>query len=67
LTVDVQGTRRDEEPKRFVAIHLRYTVAGDALDRHKVERAVNLAITKYCSVISSLAPDIAITSDVVVT
>jgi putative redox protein len=58
LTVDVQGTRRDEEPRRFIAIRFRYRMAGEGLDRAKAERAVTLSLEKYCSVVHSLAPDI---------
>ena len=64
LTVDVDGTRRDEEPRRFTAIHLKYTASGKDLDLAKVRRAAALSIEKHCSVIHSLAPDIKVTTDV---
>ena len=63
--VEVKGTRRDEEPKRYLAMHLTYTVAGKGADRAKVEHAVSLSIDKYCSVMHSLAPDIKVTHDIV--
>ena len=37
------------------------TSRGDGLDEAKARRAIELSITKYCSVIHSLAPDIRIT------
>jgi putative redox protein len=61
LRIDVAGVRREEEPRRYVAIHLDYRVGGEALDPSKVRRAIDLSLEKYCSVIHSLAPDIAIT------
>lgn len=64
LAVEVQGTRRDQEPRRYVAIRFRYRMAGDGLDRGKAERAVGLSLDKYCSVVHSLAPDIAVEYDI---
>ena len=65
FSVDVTGVRRDESPRRYVSIHLRYIVAGEGLARHHAERAVGLSVEKYCSVIASLSPDIALTHEVV--
>ncbi|NIM52118.1 MAG: OsmC family peroxiredoxin [Gemmatimonadales bacterium] len=64
LAVEVQGTRRDQEPRRYVTIRFRYRMAGDGLDRGKAERAVALSLDKYCSVVHSLAPDIAVDYDI---
>ena len=64
VDVAVQGTRRDEEPRRYTAIHYRWTIAGTGADETKVRRAVDLSLEKYCSVHASLAPDIAVTYDV---
>lgn len=61
LRIDVEGIRRDEEPRRYVALHFTYHLAGDGLDEAKARRAVDLSLQKYCSVIHSLAPDIRIT------
>jgi putative redox protein len=63
--VEVRGVRRDEEPRRYVAIRFRFTLAGAGLDRAKAERAVDLSLEKYCSVIHSLAPDIAVDREIV--
>ena len=61
LRIDVDGIRREEEPRRYVAVHFAYHLAGDGLDESKARRAVELSLQKYCSVIHSLAPDIRIT------
>jgi putative redox protein len=61
LRIDVTGVRREEEPRRYVALHLDYRIAGEGLDEGKARRAIDLSLEKYCSVIHSLAPDIAIT------
>ncbi|MDF3053584.1 MAG: hypothetical protein K0S19_1689, partial [Geminicoccaceae bacterium] len=56
----------EQEPRRYTAIHFDYRVSGEGLDQTKAERAVSLSVEKYCSVIHSLAPDIAITYAVTV-
>jgi putative redox protein len=61
LRIDVAGVRREQEPRRYLSIHLDYWVSGEGLDPAKVRRAIDLSLEKYCSVIHSLAPDIAIT------
>ncbi len=65
LRMEVEGTRRAEEPRRYISITLAYHIAGDGLDASKVERAIALSLEKYCSVVHSLAPDITIASRLV--
>jgi putative redox protein len=61
LRIDVAGVRREQEPRRFTAIHFDYHLGGDGLNRAKATRAIDLSLEKHCSVVHSLAPDIAIT------
>jgi putative redox protein len=61
LRIEVTGVRREQEPRRYTAIHFDYHLAGEGLDRTKATRAIDLSLEKYCSVVHSLAPDIAIT------
>jgi putative redox protein len=63
LRIDVAGVRREQEPRRYISLHLEYRIAGTAIDPAKARRAIDLSLEKYCSVIHSLAPDIAITYD----
>ena len=60
LRIEVHGTRREEIPRRYTAIRFEFRLAGDGLDEPKARRAVYLSLEKYCSVVASLAPDIAI-------
>lgn len=60
LTIDVTGTRRDEEPRRYIALKFHFTIGGTGLDAGKAERAVSLSLDKYCSVVHSMNPDIAV-------
>lgn len=64
LDVSISGTRREEYPRRFTALHFRFAVRGEGADDTKVRRAVDLSLEKYCSVVASLAPDIRVTYDV---
>ncbi len=65
LAIDAVGTRATTTPKRVVAAELTYHLTGDGVDRSHAERAVELAITKYCSVRDSLDPALPIHYSVV--
>lgn len=56
LSIDTVGTRAEIVPKRVVSVLLTYHLTGEGIDRLHAERAVELAITKYCSVRDSLDP-----------
>ncbi|WP_417602698.1 OsmC family protein [Owenweeksia hongkongensis] len=63
LKVDASGTRPEEgQVKPFKTIHLHFKLTGTP-DESKVARAVELAVEKYCSVASSLDPQIKVTHD----
>lgn len=47
--ITVTGTRRDEAPRVFTAIHVAYEFVG-AVDERKAERACRLSMEKMCSV-----------------
>lgn len=63
--MELTGTRREDYPRRFVAIHMVFYLAGTALDETKAQRAIDLSLEKYCSVVHSLARDIVITHELV--
>lgn len=65
LEVEVVGERRPTPPRRFVAIDLTFQITGAEVDRVHAERAVALSLERYCSVASSLAPDIVLHTVVV--
>jgi putative redox protein len=64
--VDVSGWRLEEHPRRYYRATLTFTLAGEGLTQAKGDRAVELSVTKYCSVMLSLRPDIAIDTVVVI-
>jgi putative redox protein len=63
LEIDVRYARVNGTPRRLAAIHLTFRVRTTS-EAHHVERAASLAVEKYCSVASSLAPDVRITTSV---
>lgn len=66
LRVEVRGERREELPRRFVKVELRYVVDGPGIEASHVERAIALSHEKYCSVGATLAGDLVISSVAVV-
>jgi len=51
LEIRAQGHRQDDWPKAFNDIQLEFTVGGDGpFDKALVEKAINLAHTRYCPV-----------------
>ncbi len=64
--VEVSGQRREDYPRRFTAVHLVFRLAGDGLTEANTKRAVELSVTKYCSVVLSLNPDIGVTTEIVI-
>lgn len=58
LTVDVRAARADATPKRVIGVLLTYTITGADIERSQAERAIELSVTKYCSVRDSLDPNL---------
>lgn len=48
--IEVTGERADRIPAVFSDVQLDFAVFGNNLDQRKVQRAVKLAVEKYCSV-----------------
>lgn len=63
LRIEAAGVRREHEPRRYLSMHLVFHITGGGIDETKARRAIDLSIEKYCSVMHSLAPDLAITYD----
>ncbi len=50
LEVNIVGTRAAAHPRVFTEVDLEYVVMGQGVDPNAVERAIELSLTKYCSV-----------------
>jgi putative redox protein len=62
LTVHANGDRAEDHPKRFLGLHIEFTVTGYNLAPDRVARAIELSETKYCSAIATLRPGTPITT-----
>ena len=60
LEIDVVGERVDTTPRRFKHITLNFRIAGKGIERDQTLRAIELAVTKYCSIRDSLRSDIVV-------
>lgn len=61
LRIEIDGERAaGVTPAPYVSMKLVFVAKGD-VDPHKLERAVSLAVEKYCSVRATLAPNVAVT------
>jgi putative redox protein len=54
--VEAVAQRADAIPARVTRVALEYRLDGTGIDRDNAERAIALALTKYCSVRESLDP-----------
>ncbi|GAB4461515.1 MAG: hypothetical protein OHK0029_26900 [Armatimonadaceae bacterium] len=59
LVIEVEGSRVDATPAPFERIALRFTAYGD-VSPDRLHHAVELGVTKYCSVAATLDPKVSI-------
>lgn len=55
LEVLVTGDRAEDYPKPWRAMHIHYILYGAGLDPHKVQRAIELSVEKYCGAHATVA------------
>ena len=53
--VDIGGERREEMPHYFENIEMHFVVKGINVKENRVEKAIDLAMQKYCSASAQLA------------
>jgi putative redox protein len=61
LKVTVEATRVSATPRRLASAVLHFEIRGTGITLEKAKRAVELSVTKYCSVRSSLIADAPVT------
>jgi putative redox protein len=66
LLIDAFAERRAEHPRRVELVRLTFTVDGSGIEIQHTERAVALALEKYCSVAATLSSDVVVETTVVV-
>jgi putative redox protein len=62
LEVSAESERDDAPPWRFRRIRVVYHLTGKGLTAHKVQRAIDLAQEKYCSIYATLRDAVVIES-----
>ena len=60
LHIVVDAERRATAPRRVLSARVTFHLRGDAIEHAHATRAIALAMQTYCSVASSLAPDLVI-------
>lgn len=60
LAVRVEASRVESIPRRLAAAVLHFSIAAPGTTMEKATRAVELSVTRYCSVRSSLIGDAAV-------
>lgn len=58
LVIEANGERNDTEPKRFTDIHLKFILTSPDATEEELRKVAQLGLDKYCSVASSLNPEI---------
>lgn len=61
LRVTVEALRVEATPRRLASAILHFAITAPGATQPKAERAVELAVTRYCSVRSSLLAEIPVT------
>ena len=60
--VEINGTRADDHPRKFVKFHIHHIVHGRSVSAKAVADAIELSDTKYCSVAATVRPTAEITT-----
>ncbi len=53
--INIRGEKREDYPKIYKEVHIEYVIKGKGVEKAAVERAIELSLTKYCSVGATLA------------
>jgi putative redox protein len=61
LDVKVTAERKSEVPRRVLRAHLAYTISGAGIDHTQTMRAIELAVTRYCTVRDTMDPEMPVT------
>jgi putative redox protein len=66
MVIEAHAERRAEHPRRVERVKMDFVVDGDGVEIVHTERAVALALEKYCSVAATLATDVVVETQVIV-
>ena len=60
--LDMEAERAEEHPQVFTKIDMKFIFTGKNIAKEAVERAIELSVTKYCSVMKMLEKTVNITT-----
>jgi putative redox protein len=63
--IETEGTRRDEVPRSFTAIHCVYKITSPDINEEELYKTAKLSLEKYCSVAASLKSVITFSVEVI--
>jgi putative redox protein len=63
LEITVQGEQEPDPPWTYRQIHLKFKLTGPSLTDKAVEQAIELSMTKYCSVVATVSGKADVTYD----
>ena len=62
--INTVGSLTQEHPKYYNKVSMEYHFYGDQLDKEKINKAVNLSVTKYCGVMEMFRSFAKITTEI---
>ena len=62
--INTVGSLTQEHPKYYNKVSMEYHFYGDQLDKEKINKAVNLSVTKYCGVMEMVRSFAEITTEI---
>ena len=63
IDIRVTGAQQPDPPWVWETVHIQFAVRGKGLSRPAAERAVDLSLNKYCSVVATIADRTSVTSE----
>ena len=66
LRIEMTGRRNPDYPKRYNRITIRFVMRGSNLTEANTARAVELSVSKYCSVLTTLDPAMPVETEIVI-
>ena len=64
FSIEAEGTRRDEAPKYYTDIHLKFILTSPDANEEELQKVAKLSLEKYCSVASSLKANITFSTQI---
>ena len=61
IDITVSAERKGESPRRITRAHLAYRITGAGIEHTQTMRAIELAVTRYCTVRDTMDPEMSIT------